>query len=524
MQSHLARWLTRFAGPAVGMAVIMVVGVPTFCFAEAGQGTEAFDALRRGDYATAYHLLQPLAEEGDPVAQDRLGVLYDKGWGVSQDYGQALKWYRRAAEQHYSLAERNLGHMYEEGHGVAQNYGEAVNWYRRAAEQRLIPAYHNLGYMYEQGRGVPQDYAEAVKWYRRAAEQNFPPAEFSLGLMYAEGHGVPRNDREAAKWYGYAAENGDPSAQNNLGLLYATGRGAPQDYVKAYLWLSLAAALSQSGVDRETFTRNRDRVALGMTQEQLAEGQHLASNWRRPATWIGPKAKAPSVSESESNSPSLTPNAPPRESHLIVSGTGFFVTRDGQIVTNAHVVEACDHVQVRTAAGEKNGAQITAMAKVDDLAVLKTGLSVPAAATFRAGTTVNLGDAVIVYGFPLPGFLASSGNVTTGNVTALAGVRDDPRILQISAPIQRGNSGGPVFDVSGNVVGIVVAKLDALGIASATRDIPQNINFAIKASVATNFLEVRSIAYASAQSNRNLSVADIAKRAETVTVRVECLR
>jgi S1-C subfamily serine protease len=75
----------------------------------------------------------------------------------------------------------------------------------------------------------------------------------------------------------------------------------------------------------------------------------------------------------------------------------------------------------------------------------------------------------VVYGFPLTGALASGGNVTTGNITALAGLGDDSRFLQISAPVQPGNSGGPLLDRNGSVVGIVVSKLNALGVASRTR-------------------------------------------------------
>jgi S1-C subfamily serine protease len=98
--------------------------------------------------------------------------------------------------------------------------------------------------------------------------------------------------------------------------------------------------------------------------------------------------------------------------------------------------------------------------------------------------SARLGEEIVVYGFPLAGLLASSGNVTTGNITALAGLGDDIRFLQISAPVQPGNSGGPVLDRNGNIVGIVVSKLDAIKTAIATQDIPQNVNFAIKLRVA----------------------------------------
>ncbi|MBB3810626.1 hypothetical protein FHS81_002728 [Pseudochelatococcus contaminans] len=98
-----------------------------------------------------------------------------------------------------------------------------------------------------------------------------------------------------------------------------------------------------------------------------------------------------------------------------------------------------------------------------------------------------------VFGYPLTGILTSSGNFTQGSVTALAGLRDDNRMLQISAPVQPGNSGGPLLDDAGNVVGVVVSKLNALKVAAATDDLAQNVNFAIKASVVQGFLEAQGI-------------------------------
>ncbi len=101
---------------------------------------------------------------------------------------------------------------------------------------------------------------------------------------------------------------------------------------------------------------------------------------------------------------------------------------------------------------------------------------------------------MVAVGFPLPGLLASEANVTTGTVSALAGIGNDTRFLQMTAPVQPGNSGGPLLDLEGRVVGVVVSKLDALKVASATGDIPQNVNFAIKAGVVRSFLDASGVA------------------------------
>ena len=90
-----------------------------------------------------------------------------------------------------AAAQYNLGLIYENGPGVPQDYAEAVRWYRKAADQGLANAQYNLGYIYAGGQGVPQDYAEAMRWYRKAADQGVASAQYNLGYMYANGQGVP---------------------------------------------------------------------------------------------------------------------------------------------------------------------------------------------------------------------------------------------------------------------------------------------------------------------------------------------
>jgi S1-C subfamily serine protease len=113
-------------------------------------------------------------------------------------------------------------------------------------------------------------------------------------------------------------------------------------------------------------------------------------------------------------------------------------------------------------------------------------------------------------------------NVTTGNISALAGIGDDASKYQITAPVQPGNSGGPLLDQFGNVVGVVVATLDALGFANATGNIPQNVNFAIKGTVVQEFLRAHSVSYRTALSQDEMSSADASQRATKFTVVIEC--
>jgi len=205
---------------------------------------------RKSNYVGVHQELKALAEQGNVPAQFNLGLMYYNGQGVTQDYSETVKWFRKAAEQGNAPAQSNLGLMYYNGQGVAQDYSEAVKWYRRAAEQGNAPAQSNLGGMYLTGQGVPKNDVEAAKWYHKAAEQGYAAAQSILGAMYEYGQGVPKNNVEAVKWYHKAAEQGYPVAQYNLGVVYSTGQGVLKDDVEAVKWYRKAA--EQGNTDSQT--------------------------------------------------------------------------------------------------------------------------------------------------------------------------------------------------------------------------------------------------------------------------------
>ena len=170
------------------------------------------------------------------------GNMYYSGHGVSKDYAEAVKWYRKAAEQGYALAQNSLGNMYKNGQGVTQDYSEAVKWYRQAAEQGNPASQTTLGNLYHNGLGVTKDYVEAVKWYSKAAEQGYSSAQFLLGFMYDKGYGVTKDYTEAVKWYRKAAEQEHSYAQFLLGYMYENGYGVSKDQSEALKWYRKAAA------------------------------------------------------------------------------------------------------------------------------------------------------------------------------------------------------------------------------------------------------------------------------------------
>lgn len=203
------------------------------------------------------------------------------------------------------------------------------------------------------------------------------------------------------------------------------------------------------------------------------------------------------------------------------SGTGFVVSRQGHILTNHHVVASCPSIRV-VMDGMSKEAPLIAIDEENDLALLKLPQPMRNVARFRKGRSIRAGDGIVVVGFPYHRILALEANVTNGVVSALAGLRNDSRFIQISAPVQPGNSGGPVLDSSGHVVGVVESKLNALAMALITGDIPQNVNFAIKDITAKSFLDSRGIAYEATVSEKQLEPGEIGEIAKRFTYLIEC--
>lgn len=208
----------------------------------------------------------------------------------------------------------------------------------------------------------------------------------------------------------------------------------------------------------------------------------------------------------------------PESSGGVSTGSGFFVNKEGVVLTNAHVVEGCEDATL-TGYGK---ARIVAVDKTNDFALLK--VTTPAATDpvrFRR-SGLQLGEAIYVLGFPLAGQLDNGLNFTSGIVSSLAGPANDSRALQLTAPIQAGNSGGPIADSAGLVVGVTQAKLNEVAAIQSGGAFPQNVNFGIKAGLATSFLRANSIEPQEVDTAEPLSAVLIAKEGRGYTVQVKC--
>ena len=515
--------------------------------------------LRKNVREPAVRVLQSLADYGNPTTQFNLGILciynYD---GLPEDLKKPEEWFQKAANQGHVPAQYYLARTYEEGlGGVTPDLEKAVEWYTKAAKRgepdgpkarslgeafmrakRATPGYapaqSRLAKMYREGKGVNRDLPKAFGLHHQAAVQGHAASQFVLGVMYAYGEVGDPDFQEAVQWYQKAADQGYAPAQNNLALLYLEGKGVPQNPEKtlrlafeaaqqgqalaqallglafaqglygvgkvdadAYYWYSLAARnpadLNQAvnpNLATEVLTR-REEVGKRLTEEQRNEIQQQVADWQ-------PKV-------------------------LVSSGTGFYIN-ETLILTNEHVVKSYDEVRIPYR-------RVTVSARDTDVDFALLVDSVQAnPARFRS-SSVELGEEIAVFGYPLSHELSYEGNGTLGTVSGLASpivhAHPDNR-FQHTAHIQGGNSGGPVLDAAGNVVGVVVSALDPFlvigehGIKIADR---QNVNFAIKFDVIENFLKKNQVTDYEDPipvPGRAIDWGEVFKKAQMFTVPVLC--
>lgn len=182
------------------------------------------------------------------------------------------------------------------------------------------------------------------------------------------------------------------------------------------------------------------------------------------------------------------PQESPAARNVANSGTGFFISRDGYVVTVYHVIK--DKPVIRVKINGQPGWRAAAIVKIDtdnDLALLKVdAVSQPLALARWEGVPIGL-EAFVV-GFPLPRVQGPSVKMTQGIVNGETVRGKNNRLFQLSAEVQKGNSGGPVLSPDGLVIGVIESKLNAMSVAQKTNDLPQNVNFALKSNVLQIFL------------------------------------
>ena len=193
------------------------------------------------------------------------------------------------------------------------------------------------------------------------------------------------------------------------------------------------------------------------------------------------------------------------------SGTGFFVTKNGYMVTNNHVIDLCSSVKV-IHDGKEYMSDVLAVDKMNDLAIIKANIR-PKKIFTVAGDDASLLEEVIVAGYPLGKKISASIKATSGTITALAGLGDNYSEFQTDAALNSGNSGGPIVNIKGNVVGVAVSKWQEDGVES--------FNFGIKSSVLKTFAKANNISFLQ-PNHKEMSKKDLGDLISNATVYVEC--
>lgn len=236
---------------------------------------------------------------------------------------------------------------------------------------------------------------------------------------------------------------------------------------------------------------------------KVPSGSLLESNWSRfcPTKVASAPVATPAI-----------PEKPAKPEISVTSGTGWHVA-DGYIVTAFHVIEGASAIGVDIGKDEYLPAKVITYDASNDLAILhvqhpslKDGLTL-------ATSSTRLGGKVFTLGYPLPDALGVKIQVTSGEVSALTGAANDPRFYQITAPVQSGASGGPVFSEDGQVVGVIISKTNFMKQNTGRVEILQNINFAVKYPYVAALLEtsgVRIIRQTKKSANREDAVKQAA--------------
>lgn len=186
--------------------------------------------------------------------------------------------------------------------------------------------------------------------------------------------------------------------------------------------------------------------------------------------------------------PPPPPASPPKPATPATStGSGAFVTSDGLVLTAEHVIRGAKYIEVLTPDGRRLRVRVKTASQRLDLAILETGAPAPAFLPVRL-MHVAAGAKVFTVGYPVPGVLGQEPKVSDGIVNAASGIQDDAGIMQISIPIQPGNSGGPVVTEDGRLIGVVTSSAAIAPFLAATGTVPQNVNWAVHSSLAISLL------------------------------------
>ena len=386
-----------------------------------------------------------------------------------------------------------------------QRYRMAIEQLEPLADSGNAEAQYLLGALIHDGMGIKRNINRATKLFSQAADGGSSKAQFQYGLMLMEGRDIKKDKPEGRKYMKMAALQGVSAAMHNLGYYHQEGEGGPQDYVAAYTWFELA--VRNGAYYSEAF---RDLLPQVLLDREIKEAIKRADTISQQFT--------------ETNQSSdEKPQKPVATKRVVGTGTGFIVDKLGSVLTNHHVIKGCRSLRARQ--GKSEGLLNVIETDLElDLALLRLDVGVHSVAKFGDYREIRLGEEIVVVGYPLSTELGNAVNVTTGVISSLSGINGDKRFFQFSAPVNPGNSGGPVVNASGAVVGVVTHRLNPIEMARQQGVLPQNVNFAVSPGNAVSFLLKAGVEIKNETNRDPLSTVEVSEIAQKFTIQIECLR
>jgi TPR repeat protein len=454
-------------------------------------------------------LMSELADAGYAPAMHLKGLMLLEGsYGVQKDPTAGFRMIKQSAELEYTPAMVSLSTCYCIPNGTERSPELAFEWAKKASAYASPVAWFVLGSYYEEGFGVTADIEQAAVWYQKSAGGGNPSGQFSYAVLLQKGNGVSKDESLAVKYYRASAIQRNADSQYCMGVAHLKGLGVSVSMPEGLAWLTIAANNGQT--EAKTFISGIPALPAQLREAVSNRISSLSAEIAAsPQTRDGPEPWS---------SPKRNPGAALPGKTVKWSGSGFLITSQGHIITNHHVAPPGTKIQVITRFGALS-ATILKTDEANDLTLLKVdGTFVPIA--LSTSSKVRLGATVATIGFPNTEMQGFSPKLTKGEISSLAGLRDDPKYFQISAAVQPGNSGGPLFDSFGNVVGVVTAKINQKAAIAKTGTIAENVNFAVKSIHLLAFLESTPEVFSQLPqpTTRTLGFEDVVAEAEKSAV------
>ncbi len=260
--------------------IFTAVLLPQLSFSQSDFASSKFeileieDAISSGDFLFAYERVQPLAKAGHPQAEFILGTMNQNGWGMPQNYPQALSWYSLAGSHGSADGAYNAGVLTLNGRGTLPSATEAMKFFEMAARLDHAPALHNLGVLYAGGHGIDADAVKSFEYYVKASQLGHPGSIYQVGRYFVAGHGTSQDFTKARQWFEAAATYHLPQAQYELALLHLDGRGGEENKIEAFKWLLLA-----QNTDNETYAEKVAEVATALSPSDQNTAREAALDW-----------------------------------------------------------------------------------------------------------------------------------------------------------------------------------------------------------------------------------------------------